>query len=78
MSKGKWNHTAVNDWLKQDVLDAKVMRRVFNGSELLAAVTRVRMREKWKFKGSGKKENERKEQTRDCLTVITCRFLTGI
>ncbi len=41
--------------------DAKVVRGLFNESDHFAVVVKVRMRERWEFKGNGRKEGERRE-----------------
>lgn len=41
---------SVGDGLGQDLLDAQVSRRVFNGSDHFGAAKRIRMRKKWEFK----------------------------
>ncbi len=35
--------------------DAKDVRGMFSGSDYFAVVVKVRMRERWEFKGNGKK-----------------------
>jgi len=43
------------------VEDAKVVRGLFSDSDHFAVVAKVRMRERWEFKGNGRKEGERRE-----------------
>ncbi len=54
-------YIAVDSRLRREVEDAKFVRGMFSGSDHFAAVTKVGMRERWEFKGNGKKECERRE-----------------
>ncbi len=54
------DYIAVDNRLKREVEDAKVVRGLFSGWDYFAVVAKVRMRERWKFKGNGKKEGERR------------------
>ncbi len=49
---------AVDGRLRKDVSDAKVVRGMFDGSDHLAVLTKLRLKEKWVFekKGGVKKE----------------------
>ena len=47
--------------MKRDVLDAKVVRGMFNGSKHFVVVEKVRTREKWEVERKGKKEVVKKE-----------------
>ncbi len=46
--------------MRREVEDAKVVRGMFSGSDHFAVVAKVRMRDRWEFKGNGKKEGERR------------------
>ncbi len=47
---------AVDNRLRKEMEDAKVVRGMFSGSDHFAVVVeKVRMRERWEFKGNGKK-----------------------
>ncbi len=52
---------ALDNRLRREVEDAKVVRGLFSDSDHFAVVAKVRMRERWEFKGNGKKEGERRE-----------------
>ncbi len=55
------DYIAVDNRLRREVEDTKVMRGLFSDSDHFAVVAKVRMREQWEFKGSGRKEGERRE-----------------
>ncbi len=55
------DYIAVDNRLRREVEDAKVVRGMFSGSDHFAVVGKVRMRERWEFKENGKKEGERRE-----------------
>ncbi len=55
------DYIAVDNRLRREVEDSKVVRGLFNGSNHFAVVAKVRMRERWEFKGNGKKDDERRE-----------------
>ncbi len=55
------DYIAVDNRLRREVEDAKVVRGLFSDSDHFAVVGKVRMRERWKFKGNGRKESERRE-----------------
>ncbi len=46
---------AVDNRLRRAVEDAKVVRGMFSGLDHFAVVATVRVRERWEFKGNGKK-----------------------
>ncbi len=54
-------YIAVDSRLRREVEDAKVVRGLFIGFDHFAGVAKIRMRERWEFKGNGKKEGERRE-----------------
>ncbi len=41
--------------LRREVEEAKMVRGLFSGSDHFAVVAKVRIRERWDFKGNGKK-----------------------
>ncbi len=49
---------AVDERLRKDICDAKVVRGMFDGSDHLAVLAKLRMKEKWMYekKGGVKKE----------------------
>ncbi len=51
-------YIAVNNRLRWEVEDAKVVRGIFSGSDHFAVVAKIR---RWEFKGNGKKEGESRE-----------------
>ncbi len=55
------DYIAVDNRLRREVEDAKVVRGLFSDSDHFAVVVKVRMRERWEFKGNGRKEGERRE-----------------
>ncbi len=55
------DYIAVDYRLKREEEDAKVVRELFSDSDHFAVVAKGRMRERWEFKGSGRKEGERRE-----------------
>ncbi len=55
------DYIAVDNRLRREVEDAKVVRGMFSGSDHFAVLVKVRMRQRWEFKGNGKKEGERRE-----------------
>ncbi len=54
-------YKAVDNRLRREVEDAKVVREMFSDSDHFAVVAKVRMRERREFKGNGRKEGERRE-----------------
>ncbi len=54
------DYRAVDNRLRREVEDAKVVRGLFSASDHFAVVAKVRMRERWEFKGNGRK-GERRE-----------------
>ncbi len=59
--KSMTNYLGVDNGLRREVEDAKVVRGMFSGSDHIAVVAKARMKERWEFKGNGKKEGERRE-----------------
>ncbi len=55
------DYIAVDNRLRREVEDAKVVRGLFSDSDHFVVVVKVRMRETWEFKGNGRKEGERRE-----------------
>ncbi len=55
------DYIAVDNRLRREVEDAKVVRGLFSGSEHFAVVAKVRMRGRWEFRGIGKKEDKMRE-----------------
>ncbi len=55
------DYIAVDNRLKREVEDAKVVRGLFSDSDHFAVVAKVRMRQRWEFKGNGRNEGERRE-----------------
>ncbi len=55
------DYITVNKMLRREAEDAKVARGLFSGSDHFAVVAKVRVRERWEFKGNKKREGERKE-----------------
>ena len=49
------DYIAVDNRLRREVEDAKVIRELFSDSDHFAVVAKVRMRERWEFNGNGKK-----------------------
>ncbi len=49
------DYIAVDNRLRREVEDDKVVRGLFSGSGHFAVVAKVRMRERWEFKGNKKK-----------------------
>ncbi len=60
-------YIAVDNRLRREVEDAKVVRGLFSGSDHFAVVAKVRMRERWEFKGNKKKDGERRDLVRERL-----------
>ncbi len=56
--KGLIDYVAVDERLRKDVCDAKVVRGMFDGSDHLAVLVKLKMKEKWVYekKGGVKKE----------------------
>ncbi len=54
------DYIAVDNRLRREVEDTKVVRGMFSGSDHFAVVAKVGMRVRWEFKGKGKK-GERRE-----------------
>ncbi len=44
------DYTTVDNRLRREVEDAKVVRGIFSGLDHFAVVAKVRMRERWEFK----------------------------
>ncbi len=55
------DYIAVDNRLRREVEDAKVIRGLFSGSDHFTVIAKVRMRERWEFIGNKKKEGERRE-----------------
>ncbi len=55
------DYIAVDNRLRREVEDAKVGRGLFSDLDHFAVVAKVRMRDRWEFKGNGRKESERRE-----------------
>ncbi len=55
------DYIAVDNRLRREMEDCKVVRGLFSDSDHFAVVAKVRMRERWEFKGNGRKEGERRE-----------------
>ncbi len=51
--KGLIDYVAVDERLRKDVCDAKVVRGMFDGSAHLAVLTKLRLKEKWVFEKKG-------------------------
>ncbi len=68
---------AIDNRFKRDVLDAKVVRGIYNGSDHFAVLANVRMREEWEFRGKGKSEMRGKELTSERLYDIGCKQAHG-
>ncbi len=49
------DYIAVDNRLRREVEDAKVVSGLFSGSDHFAVVAKVRMRERWEFRGNGEK-----------------------
>ncbi len=47
------DYIAVDNRLRREVENAKVVRGIFSGSDQFSLVAKVRMRERWEFKGNG-------------------------
>ncbi len=47
------DYIAVDERLRKDVCDAKVVRGMFSGLDHFSVVAKIRMRERWEFKGNG-------------------------
>ncbi len=60
------DYIAVDNRLRREVEDAKVVRGMFSGSDHFAIVARVRIRERWEFNGNGK-EGEIRELASEML-----------
>ncbi len=56
--KGLTDYVAVDGRFRKDICDVKVVRGMFDGSDHLAVMTKLRMKEKWVYekKGGVKKE----------------------
>ncbi len=50
------DYIAVDNRLRREVEDAKVVRGLLSDSDHFAVVAKVRMRERWELKGNGRKE----------------------
>ncbi len=55
------DHIAVDNRLRREVEDAKVVRGFLSDSDHFAVVAKVRMKERWEFKGNRRKEGEKRE-----------------
>ncbi len=55
------DYIAVDNRLRREVKDAKVVRGLIFDSDHFAVVAKVRMRERWEFKGNERKGRERRE-----------------
>ncbi len=55
------DYIAVDNRLRREVEDTKVVGGLFSDSDHFAVIAKVRMRERWEFKGSGRKVGERRE-----------------
>ncbi len=55
------DYIAVDNRLRREVEDNKVVRGLFSDVDYFAVVAKVRVRERWEFKENGKKEGERRE-----------------
>ncbi len=51
-------YIAVDNRRRREVEDAKVVRGLFSGSDHFAVVAKVRMRNRWEFKGNKRKVKE--------------------
>ncbi len=49
------DYIAVDNRLRWEVEDAKVVRGLFSGLDHFAVIAKVRMRERWEFRGNGKR-----------------------
>ncbi len=58
------DYIAVDNRLRRKMEDAKVVRGLFSDLDHFAGVVKIRMRERWEFKGNGRKEGERRELAR--------------
>ncbi len=58
------DYTAVDNRLRREVEDAKVVRGLFTGSDHFAVVAKLRMRERWEFVWN-EKERGWKERIRE-------------
>ncbi len=61
------DYIAVDNRLRKEVEDAKVVRGLFSDSDHFAVVAKVRMRERWEFKENGRKEGEKRILASDRL-----------
>ncbi len=61
------DYIAVDNRLRREVEEAKVVGGLFSDSDHFAVVAKVRMRERWEFKGNGRKEGERRIQSNPAL-----------
>ncbi len=55
------DYIPVDNRLKKEVEDTGVVRGLFSDLDHFAVVAKVRMRERWEFKGNGRKEGERRD-----------------
>ncbi len=55
------DYIAVDNRLKREVENAKVVRGLFSDSDHFTVVAKVRMGERWEFKGNEIKEGEKRE-----------------
>ncbi len=53
------DYIAVDNRLRREMEVVMVVRGLFSGSDNFAVVAKVRMRERWEFKGNGKKSERR-------------------
>ncbi len=43
------DYIAVDEWIKKDVLDARVVRGMFDGSDHYVVLAKVQIRDRWEF-----------------------------
>ncbi len=55
-------YIGVDSRLRREVEDAKVVRGLYSDLDNFAVVAKVRMRERWEFKGNGRKGGERRDR----------------
>ncbi len=59
------HYIAVDERLRKDVLDAKVVRGALEGSYHFAVVVKIMLRDKWEFCRNSGKENEKGEKEKE-------------
>ncbi len=52
------DYIAVDERLRKDVMDAKVVRGALEGSDYYAVVVKILLRDKWEFVGRVEKRRE--------------------